>query len=71
MANWVRSIGRELLGLFVDDGSYAAAILVWVGLAVVALPRLGLGARWDGPVLFAGLAAILIQSVLRFARRSR
>jgi hypothetical protein len=67
---WLKSIGRELLGLFVDDGSYAGAILLWVGLAVAGLPRLGLGA-WDGPVLFAGLAAILVESVLRFAARRR
>jgi hypothetical protein len=70
MANWLRSIGREVLGLFVDDGSYAGAIVVWVALAVLALPRLGLGA-WDGPVLVAGLAAILIESVLRFAGRPK
>jgi hypothetical protein len=68
---WLRSVGREVLGLFVDDGSYAGAILLWVGLAVVGLPRLGLGTGWDGPVLFAGLAVILIESVLRFAGRSK
>jgi hypothetical protein len=67
---WLQSVGREVLGLFVDDGSYAGAILVWVGLAVAVLPRLGLGA-WDGSVLFAGLAAILVESVLRFAGRPK
>ena len=59
---------REILGLFVDDGSFAIAILVWLALVVVVLPRVAAGARWAGLALFAGLAVILIASVLRFAR---
>jgi hypothetical protein len=66
---WYRSIAREVVGLFVDDGSFAGAILVWLALVVVVLPRLAAGARWAGLALFAGLAAILIVSVLRFARQ--
>jgi hypothetical protein len=65
---WLRSIVREVYGLFVDDGSLAAAILVWIVVVVVALPRVAPAARWSGPALFAGLAIILIESVLRFAR---
>ena len=64
---WLTSIAREVWGLFVDDGSFAAAIVVWLALAVVVLPRVV--ARWAGPVWFAGLAVILIESVLRAARR--
>ena len=67
--SWVRSVLREVIGLFVDDGSYAAAILVWLLLAIFVLPRLAPGAHWTGPVLFAGLAVILIESALRFSRR--
>ena len=66
---WLKSIAREILGLFVDDGSFAIGILVWVVLAVGVLPRVASGARWAGPALFAGLALILIESVLRYARR--
>ena len=66
---WLRSIAREVWGLFVDDGSFAAAIVVWLALAVVVLPRVA--ARWAGPVWFVGLAAILIESVLRFTRKRR
>jgi hypothetical protein len=69
--SWLKSIAREIYGLFVDDGSFAGGILVWVALAVVALPRIALGARWAGPALFAGLALILIESVLRYARRGK
>ena len=67
--NWLRSVVREVFGLFVDDGSFAAAILVWLLLAVFVLPRLAPAAHWTGPVLFAGLAVILIESALRFSRR--
>jgi hypothetical protein len=64
---WIKSIAREMYGLFVDDGSFAIAILVWLGLAVAGLPRAAYNVRWAGPALFAGLAVILIVSVLRFA----
>jgi hypothetical protein len=67
MMGWLRSIVREVVGLFVDDGSFAGAILVWVA-AVVMGARLVRGAGW---VMFVGLAVILVESVLRFARRRR
>jgi hypothetical protein len=69
--NWVKSIAREVWGLFVEDGSFAAAILVWVLLAGVGLPRVAAAANWTGPALFAGLAVILIESAARFARRRK
>ena len=66
---WIKSIAREVLGLFVDDGSFAAAIVIWVALCVVVLPRVAGCARWAGPVIFVGLTLILIESAMRFARR--
>jgi hypothetical protein len=64
---WLRSIAREVWGLFVDDGSFAAAIVVWLAVAVLVLPQVAAG--WAGPVWFVGLAAILVESVLRAGRR--
>ena len=92
---WIATIFREVLGLFVDDGSFALAVLGWMG--VVWLPMLrqvelvypGMPRRfhpsppgfhlehlWSYPlagglVLFAGLAVILAESVLRYARKAR
>jgi hypothetical protein len=66
---WLESIAREVFGLFVDDGSFAVAIAAWLVVCIVVLPRVAAGARWAGPTLFAGLALILIESVLRFSRR--
>ncbi len=66
---WVGTILREVFGLFVDDAGFATAILGWLALAGLGLPRLGIAARWEGPVLFAGLALVLVASAARRARR--
>jgi hypothetical protein len=65
---WLKTIVDEVFGLFVDDGSFAVAILAWLAFAWLALPHAGLPASAKGPVLFLGLAAILVESA---ARRSR
>jgi hypothetical protein len=66
--SWLRKLLAELWGLFVDDGRYALAIVVWLLLAWLALPLLDLGG-WNALVFAAGLLAILAESVLRRARR--
>ena len=66
---WINSIGREIFGLFVDDGRFALAIMVWLALSVLILPRIAAEVAWTGPMLFTGFALILIQSALRTARR--
>lgn len=66
---WIKTIAAEVFGLFVDDGSFAAAILAWLLLAWLVLPRTaGLGA-WGGVALFGGLAAILLTSAVRRSRQ--
>jgi hypothetical protein len=66
---WFRTIFREIFGLFVDDGSFAIAILVWLGVMWRLLPRLGVFSRWNGLILFAGLGLILVESAMRYARK--
>ncbi|MGD0796559.1 MAG: hypothetical protein ABR910_02440 [Acidobacteriaceae bacterium] len=61
---WLRASARELYALFVDDGLFAAAILLWLALILIATAA-GLGPRWSALTLPAGLAAILIESLLR------
>ncbi len=65
---WLRSIVREVFGLFVDDGSLAIALLAWIigGVAVIRMLSLG---HWSGPVFFAGIALVLAENVLRASRR--
>lgn len=71
---WIRTIGLELWGLFVDDGMLALLALVWI-VVVGFMPRAlspVLAEGWFGAaLLFAGLAVILVASVVRGARRSR
>jgi hypothetical protein len=61
---WLGRIAEEIWSLFVDDLGLALAVLVWVGLIGLGASRLGAAA---GLALFAGLAAILLISVLRRA----
>jgi hypothetical protein len=68
--NGLRTIFREIFGLFVDDVSFALLILVWLGLTALLLPYLGWVPRWRGVILFLGLATILMGSAIRYARRS-
>jgi hypothetical protein len=65
---WLRSILAELFGLFVDDGAFAVAIVVWLALLWWLLPRVAIDASWKALILAAGLVAILVGSVLRRAR---
>lgn len=64
----LRTILSELIGLFVDDGIFAAAVLIWLALVAFAAPAVGAPALWRGVALFAGLVAIMIESVVRRAR---
>ena len=60
-------IVQEFVSLFVDDGTLAATILVWVafyGLLLQLLPM----ASWQGPILFFGLTVILVENARRGAR---
>jgi len=66
---WLRSIFREVLGLFVDDAAFALAILIWLGLVQILTPHLVIFSRWTGVVLFSGLALILAESTIRYAER--
>ena len=59
----------EIYGLFVEDGSYAVAIILWLLFAALVLPHLPLSPPLRGPILFVGMAAILLESVLRASRK--
>jgi hypothetical protein len=68
---WLKTIWDEFIGLFVDDGSFAVAILAWLLVCGLVLPRLGLAEAWPPLILFAGLAAILVESAFRQAGGTR
>jgi hypothetical protein len=67
--HWLKVAIGEIYGLFVDDGHFALAIVVWTLLVWLAAGLLqALGAS-GGTVFFIGLAAILFVNARRSARR--
>ena len=68
---WIKTALSELVSLFVEDGSLALAILVWLVLTGLVLARFGGLSPWHGAVLFAGLAAILVENTWRRARAGK
>jgi hypothetical protein len=59
---------QEVYGLFVEDGSYAIAIIVWLAIAALVFPHVSATGAWRGPLLFAGMIVILLESVVREAK---
>jgi hypothetical protein len=68
---WVSTTARELVGLFVDDGSLALALIAWLIAVAVVLPRVPFNQGWDALILFAGCIPILVENVWRTARPKR
>ena len=67
--NGLRTVAQEVLGLFVDSGAFAAAILAWLAAVGVAVSWLGLAPSYAGVILFAGLAVLLLAGVAWGARQ--
>lgn len=68
--NVLRTFILELIGLFIDDGLFAAAIVLWAALVGFVAPVAGIPSMWRAALLFVGLAVILVESVTRRARSS-
>lgn len=66
---WIKSILREIVGLFVDDGAFALAIIIWIGLIGWTTSHFSILSGSAAIILFVGLALILIESATRYARK--
>lgn len=64
----LRTILREIAGLFVDDGSLALAIVIWVAAVALCL-RLHADPLFGALLLLLGLAGVLAENVRRSARK--
>ena len=62
---------REIWGLFVEDPSFTLGMIVCLIIAVYALPHMPIAPAWRGPVLFLLLAIVMVENVVRSARRSK
>ena len=58
---WIKTILREIFGLFVDDAKFALSIILWVLLVRITIPRIHIAPEWGGIILFAGLALSSLQ----------
>jgi hypothetical protein len=67
--NGALGILREILHLFVDDGSLAVALVLWSAAAFWLLPGLPVNAGWDAVILLLGYLAILGENLRRSTRR--
>lgn len=67
--SWLRTMVGELVGLFVDDGSFALAVVAWLVGCWLVFPRLSWSPGVEGALLFVGLALILVESVWRRTRQ--
>ena len=65
----LKTTWNEVAGLFVDDQMFAVAILAWLAAVWLAAGYAGLAPGWCAVTLFAGLAAILVESATRAVRR--
>lgn len=68
----LRAILHEIIGLFVDDGSLALALVIWcalVGLLTLTASSVTMAAA--GAALLAGCVAILLVNVVTAARKRR
>jgi hypothetical protein len=64
----LKTIARELFGLFVDDGSLALAILALLALtAWLARGSLLVDASQAAVLLVAGTIAVLLENIVRSA----
>ena len=61
--NILRTIAREVVGLFIDDGALALLSLALIALVTVLVELAGLPAMWGALALLLGCLAILADSV--------
>jgi hypothetical protein len=65
----LKTIALEIYSLFVDDGPFALAILLWLAVASLLLPKRPAGQQ--GILLAGGLVLLLAVSTWRAATRTR
>lgn len=67
--NVLRTILLEIWGLFVEDWTFTMGMVIAIAIAIFVFPYIGLAPEWRGVTLFAILAFVLLENVLRSARR--
>jgi hypothetical protein len=65
----IRAAVAEFLGMFIDDGSLALAIVAMIALVTIGVKIAGIAPIVGGVALLLGCALLLVESVYRAARR--
>ena len=65
----IKTIGREVLGLFAEDARFTSALVIWIVTAAATRPWWQSVPRFAAIAFFAGFALILCEDVRRAARR--
>jgi hypothetical protein len=71
MLSWISTVQRELVGLFVEDGSFALAVLAWLAGGAICIHLIGVDPAIEGVLLAAGFTLLLAENVDRTARGAR
>jgi Ni/Fe-hydrogenase subunit HybB-like protein len=65
----IKAVEHEILGLFVEDARFSAALAIWIAILGATRPWWQSAPRFAAIALFAGFALILCENVLHAARR--
>jgi carbon starvation protein CstA len=68
--NILKALLKEAIGMFVDDGSLAIAILIIVAIAAWVAFQFEHGSLETAAILFVGCLAALAENVIRTVRKS-
>jgi hypothetical protein len=69
--NSLKNVFSELLGLFVDDGSFVFAVIAWVLGGVICLRTQVITPSVEAVLLFIGIIVLLAENIERTARAHR
>jgi hypothetical protein len=67
----LKTIGREVLGLFIADARFTLALVAWIAIAGVISGLLSRSPVVGALLLFAGFAGILIENLVHVASSDR
>ena len=67
----LKTIGREVLGLFIADARFTLALVAWIAIAGVISGLLSRSPVVGALLLFAGFAGILIENLVHVASTDR
>jgi hypothetical protein len=65
----LKAIGSVLVELFVEDARLTAALAVWIAIVAATRPWWRAAPHLAALALFAGVAAVLCENVVRATRR--